>query len=126
MARPGQRFDLLGSGSALGAPLEGGVAVLVIQVDAEVCGLGALHLNSPSQLVLRPVFGPGNLISKIIFFNLWRQSTIGVLQNRAKNGLTYPILDFGRVAPFASPIRFESPGLLHDPYPLPAVNPIDP
>jgi len=57
----GQRFDLLGSGSALGAPLEGGVAVLVIQVDAEVCGLGALHLNSPSKLVLRPVFGPGNL-----------------------------------------------------------------
>ena len=35
-------------------------------------------------------------------------------------------LDFGRVAPFASPIRFESPGLLHDPYPLPAGNPIDP
>ena len=94
MARPGQRFDLLGSGSALGAPLEGGVAVLVIQVDAEVCGLGALHLNSPSQLILRPVFGPGNLISKIIFFNLWRQSTIGVLQNRAKNGLTYPISGF--------------------------------
>ena len=61
MVRPGQRFDLLGSGSALGAPLEGGVAVLVIEVDAEVCGLGALHLNSPSQLILRPVFGPGNL-----------------------------------------------------------------
>ena len=71
MARPGQRFDLLGSGSALGAPLEGRVAILVIQVDAEVCRLGALHLNSPSKLVLRPVFGPGNLISKIIFFNLW-------------------------------------------------------
>ena len=35
-------------------------------------------------------------------------------------------LDVGRVAPFASPIRFESPGLMHDPYTLPAGNPIDP
>ena len=35
-------------------------------------------------------------------------------------------LDVGRAAPFASPIRFESLGLLHDPYTLPAGNPIDP
>ena len=70
MVRPGQRFDLLGSGSALGAPLEGGVAVLVIQVDAEVCGLGALHLNSPSKLVLRPVFGTGDLIKAKSSFSI--------------------------------------------------------
>ena len=35
-------------------------------------------------------------------------------------------VDVGRAAPFASPIRFESLGLLHDPYTLPAGNPIDP
>ena len=35
-------------------------------------------------------------------------------------------LDVGRIAPFVSPIRFESLGLIHDPYTLPAGNPIDP
>ena len=35
-------------------------------------------------------------------------------------------LDVGRAAPIASPIRFESLRLLHDPYTLPAGNPIDP
>merc|ERR1712135_273635 len=46
-----------------GDHLTGKVGALVASrvVDAEVCRLGALHLNSPSQLVLRPVFGPGNL-----------------------------------------------------------------
>ena len=88
MARPGQRFDLLGSGSALGAPLEGGIAVLVIEVDAEVFRLGALHLNSPSQLVLRPVFGPGNLnqiyiINKIVSFVFGRQNALSFMQKMA-------------------------------------------
>ena len=44
-----------------------------------------------------------------------------------KHTLGTPLtLDVGRAAPFASPIRFESLGLLHDPYTLPAGNPIDP
>ena len=39
---------------------------------------------------------------------------------------TMMALDVGRTAPFASPIRFESLGLLHDPYTLPEGNLIDP
>ena len=35
-------------------------------------------------------------------------------------------IDVGRAAPFASPIRFESLGLLHDPFTLPAGSSIDP
>ena len=44
----------------------------------------------------------------------------------AKSSERIESIDVGRAAPFASPIRFESLGLVHDPYTLPAGNPIDP
>ena len=49
-----------------------------------------------------------------------------VFPNKMKTKLKMYELDVGRIAHQASPIRFESLRLLHDPYTLPAGNPIDP
>ena len=77
-------------------------------------------MTNPVQTNVVPSVDQGTLVN--VHASLL---TTGLKQKHHK-WVTWKKIDFGRAAPFASPIRFETLGLLHDPYTLPAGSPIDP
>ena len=70
----------------------------------------------PPRLIVKTV-EMLNILSNLKF--------MAVLVKKGKACIKFDV-DVGRVAHQASPIRIRPLGRLHDPYPLPAGNPIDP